>query len=482
MTAFSSQERCAVRNVLEREWRLYLSSDERDFLRYLIDNTVEWGRSVLDVTIDQMLSGVPSDNDSGWTWRLPPVGFSRRTLERIIAKLKAKGALTIEVVHRTCQRICLNFLWTPMEGVMSLLIPKNRKNVDAETDDEISGLSVASSLTAKLAGKKNSDDLLTANLAGIDRQSGGPIKQNDKHNEENHFKPSLRSAGADLPVPGRIRQRTRPTLTPESQEPSPVPAAPSRTGRALDVFEDKTEAAVARWQREGVESRKQKAAAARERDSSDAYHTTYTAAWAETFPGVPCPTWTQNDKHRFRAMIKSRLYDDPQKRHDFVDFVVRNWPQIRSTKFGWMTKVSPPDKPNIQFLTRPNTMSNLLDAFAERQHYGTIRLLPAEQQEVERLIGSGMSRDEALVAVGKRQALSEARGKESEVKRFNGDAIRRAEDARAKARAEQKALMRQRAEQAAQATETKDEEGFPELGDYSLEPLDLPELDYSKWN
>ncbi|QSY98676.1 hypothetical protein J2J97_31900 (plasmid) [Rhizobium bangladeshense] len=481
MTAFSSQERCAVRNVLEREWRIYLSTDERDFLRYLIDNTVEWGRHVLDVTLNQMLAGIRSDNDSGWTWRLPPVGFSRRTLERVIAKLKARGAITIDVVHRTCQRISLNFLWSPVEHVMSLLpISKKRKDVAAEDEDE---LSTAVSLTANLAGKSENVGSLTANLAGIDRQFGGPIKQNDKHNDQNDLSLSPDgSAKSSLPVPYRIRERQRPATAPEGKEPSPVPAAPSRASRAIDVYEDKTEAAIARVQREGVQTRMQKVAAAKERDKAEAYHATYAAAWAETYQGIPCPTWSQRDMQIAKSVLKSRIHDDIAARHDFLDFVVRNWAQIMATKFGWMTKDPPPVRPTMAFMTKAKLMPHFLDAFAERRHYENVKLLPPEERELARLIAGGMQRDEALVALGKRRALSVQAEQQRETKRFNGEAIRRAEEARAKAVAEQKALLRQRAEAAATKTEETEEDGFPELGDYSLEPIDLPEIDYSKWN
>lgn len=467
-SAISLTERCDFRNVLARVWRPHLSTDEFAFLHYVIDNSVEWGREALDVTIDQMVNGVPNPPDHAWPWKLPPIGIARRTLERVIQKLRTRGAILVEAIRNRCTIIRLNTFWAPLEGMMSFIAPKRlRERLEQQTN-----LFGEEEITATVADIDRGAQGITANQAVNNRHGGGPIKQDTKQNT-NDLPTSLRSPQHSLlPTPVNIRKRERPPEKKEALSLSPA-ARPARS-------EESVKEAVERVRRMSVENRQQQAAKAKQADSPSSYHRTYVNAWAEAYEGVPCPTWSEKDMHMVRSVLKSRLHDTIQSRHDFLEFIVKNWAQIISAKFGWMTKEPPPSKPSIKFVTSAKLIGNFLDAFADRRHFDTIRLLPAEQQEVERLIISGKSRDEAIAAVGERRALSKIKAKDSEVKAMNGDMIRRAEAERAKLVAERKQLLRERA--AAQVESKPEPETFEEIGDLAVELIELPPMDYSKWN
>ncbi|MBX5149560.1 hypothetical protein HJB78_00885 [Rhizobium lentis] len=268
-----------------------------------------------------------------------------------------------------------------------------------------------------------------------------PIKQNIKQNYNPPYSTNKSAAppsgsAAVNPFP---KERTDDT-TPERKKPTTVPAAPARELKE-----------------------------------------TYRQAWEQAYPDIPVITPTQRDFWMLKQTLNARLRRDVTAQHDFVHFVVRNWAQIMSVKFGWMNRERPPRNPKIGFIIAGPMIGHFLDAFAERRRFETAKLLSHYERDLDCLVGGGMHRDDALITIGKRNALSVHDDEKREVRRLNGDMIRRAEEARAKAVAAQKALMRQRAEAKKQPEETQ-YEGFPELGEYTFEPIELPPIDHSKWS
>lgn len=462
---FSNPEKTRIRYVLQREWRPHLSPDERDFLQYVIEHSVELGRDVLDVTLDQMINGVPADPVTGWSWRITPVGFARRTLERLIQRLKDKGVLLVEAVRNRCTLIRLNMLWSPVESIMSIAIPK-RLQAGSQTRAQTS-LPFDDAITATVADIEQEQTAITANLAGNNRHRGGPL--DTSNSVRNIPSPSLRSETGFLPEP-RKRQRI----------PAPEKVQDQRLSPAKTPV-DTVRAKVAEIEAQSRAHVKAKADKAKNLDAAGAYHTTFVNAWRETYPGVPVPTWTARDMHMVRSVLKSRLHESIEPRHEFLDFVVRNWPRIISLKFGWMKTSPPPQMPTIGFLVANAFIGHFLDAFADRRRVENTKRLPAEEREIEAMIAQGKTRDEALIAVGKRSALSETRAKETEVRRLNGQTIRDAEKRRAALIEEQRRLMRAKAE-ASGDTPSRPVERFQELGDLTVDLEPLPEIDYSKWN
>lgn len=187
--------------------------------------------------------------------------------------------------------------------------------------------------------------------------------------------------------------------------------------------------------------------------------------------------------HIVKSVLTARFRQNVAARHDFLNFIVRNWPQIMAKQFKWMKKSAPPALPKIDFVCREQFITQFLDAYADRRRYDEIALLPTDEQAVARAVASGMSRDLALMDVGKRAALSVAMAKEHEVRRINAEALRETEVRRRETVQMQKDLLRQRYEASRQpAPSPLEEEGFPELGEFHLEITELPPVDLSKWN
>lgn len=459
---FSPAEKCAVRNVLSREWGPHLSSDEFRVLHYLIDNTIEWGRRVFDFTWEQIAHGIPAEPGQGWAWKLPPLNMSRATFYRVVASLVAKGAIMRETVHRTCTRLVLNLVWSPREGVMSpKLAMSKRKRAElgsqAETQDDLFGEALGSQIETQ--------------TGGYGSQIETPIKQNVFQQNVSSPAQAPSSAGPSLPIP-KIRRRVRPTPVEATKDQPVSPAAPVTAREALQRVAAKAEAKRAK-------------ASHRKVDASNAYLMTWKAAWQETFPQTPVYNLAGSELHALVAVLRQRFHNDVETRHAFLDFCVRNWSVILAKKFKWMRQSPPPPTPKAGFIIAAKMMPHFLDAFAERNVLFDIRLTPGEEGYLKELLASGLTRDEAMQKVGERRALSRQRAQDQEVRRVNATVISRAEEARRKLHEDHKRLMAERARLRQEEAETREykQEHFEELD--GLPPIDLPELppfDPSKFN
>ncbi|WP_419695422.1 hypothetical protein ACN2CC_02145 [Mesorhizobium muleiense] len=510
---FSSLEKLAIRNVMERVWRPHLLPDERDFLAYVYDNTIEWGRATLDVTLDQMVNGVPSDH-AEWTWRLAPVGYPRSTLKRLIQRLKDKGALLVSAIRHRCTKITLNFLWSPAENVKKLPIPKRLQGKIADVLDELGepirfnldlndgpirpdlGLNdeaIRSDLDlneeAGEGDKVQSDTYspsIRSNLASNKVQSGPSNKQHVKQHEEKqheNYRTAAPTGGdfseEELEELGGVGQSV--LTAKEHEEACPPPTA-------AEIIRD---TAI-----HSAEGRAQRLAAIREKDTADAYQATFLAAWEETYPGIPAPLMTKRDGFQLRAVLASHLLKDNAGRHEFLDFTVRHWEAIVADKFTWMTKAPAPKMPSQRFLIGKSFFGTFLDAFAERNRYRDATLSVGEDGEIKRLMRAGLSRENALKKIGETQGANRAKAQEREVKVRNTDIMRQAQATYDKLQAAQKQAFAERAKAAKAAKEAPKSVPDPaaaaraaairaeladEIGPYTGELIDLPPYDPKDW-
>jgi hypothetical protein len=109
---------------LNREWRPHLEVAERDFLFYLMDATIGFGRESFVATVAQMVDGRRSER-TGEYW-LTPVGLSDKTIRRVTTSLKEKGALVTVTHRKKATEYTINLNWTPG---MALAVSKKRKEL-----------------------------------------------------------------------------------------------------------------------------------------------------------------------------------------------------------------------------------------------------------------------------------------------------------------------------------------------------------------
>ncbi|QXQ08245.1 hypothetical protein KX816_09915 [Sphingosinicellaceae bacterium] len=471
--AFSFGEKCALRNLVLREWRPHLSPEQHHLVTYFFDASIEWGRVCLEATFGQMTDGIRAATQ----WVLPPVMVKRTQFYEITAALKARGVLLIESVLRKFTRFTINLHWSPAEGVptMALVLSKARRAaMEAPSED----------LFANEMGTLSGSRTTEANRLSATRTTVVPnadtYKHTTKHTEESKKENNLRPSASEAVVHPFIRKRERPT---------PISSSEAKT-QGTSCIRPATEPAPERTAREAVlavqasdtERRNAAAAKAKTLDTFTAYQATWRAAWAESYD-TAVPTWTQHEGHMLRAVLKARLHGNIPARHDFLDFVTRNWRAILATKFAWMTKGAPPTLPTVQFLCAGKFVTVFLDAYAERSQFEAAAMQGGDMVELKRLLAQGLTRDAAMVKIGERRALSVQRTKDTETKVLNADMIHRAEAIRAEVMEQRKAMMRERAGVQPVAIEppARAAEPFEELAGYTLEPVVLPEFDIISW-
>lgn len=478
------KERVAVRNIVFMEWRKHLSADERDLVSYIMELTVAWGRDFIEYTYDQMKAGVPAPENSGYTWRVPPIEIARAQFYRILGRLKEKGAVLVESVERKYTRLRLNLGWIPQEGVMSptLAVSKRRRRIEIEDGEGKSEFDQELDRWSQSETKVVSREREDWSRGDTSLVSDGDSLERDVYKKDEVTTVAQSApARAGLAIPKRKMEAWKVNHQPRREEISEClsPAAPPARAFAIETPAE----IVQRVRTEHAEARAQRTEKVRHGDHARDYEMTFRDAWLETYPGQGVPTWTQKDCYILKNVLTARFRDNVVRRHDFLSYVVKNWSMIMSSYFGWMRQSRPPEMPALNFLVREQFISHFLDAFAASGRDQALQLLPAEERELATLEAGGMTREKALLKIGERRALSKVADKEKEVRQINREALLAAGDAR-KAREEaQRAEMRRRAEEAKQRSSQPAPEPFEEL--QHLPPLvlvELPPLDLSKWN
>lgn len=457
---FSPGERLAIRNCVTREWGPHLSSDEFRLVLYIYDNSIEWGRTHLEATYEQMATGEAAPDDVIWSWRLPPLGIPLRTFRRLVDSLRAKGVIFAEAVGRKFTRYNINLAWSPAEGTLSPRLAMSK----LPTPKRFSEQKCQPGTFDEGDAECQSGTFESANLAPL-------YNRTLSQQTEETTSPSLRSEARSLLPTPKIRNRTRPTSPEQEERASPVAAAPST---ALE--------AIAAVKARSADTLTTKAASAAQSDKAGAYALTFRNAFAEAYPDVPARALTDKDAAILRKVLKAHI-PDLAARHEFLDWTVRHWDQVTARQLGWMVKSPPPELPTVMFMLNGKIFPHFLDAHANRKRHEAIDLLPAEQAEIARLMADkGLTYEQALLAAGERRALSQHAEDRRAAAKTQGELMRQGEASRKAIEAEYRRLMRERAQLqiATPAAPVIETDNHPELP--PLEIIPLAPFDPSKWN
>lgn len=362
-------DRLIVFQHLNRVWRPFLSSVERDFLFYVLDRTVSWGKLSFRASAQQMIAGVRG---------VPELGLSLRTLRRVMADLADKGLIAVDSDMRA-STITVNLDWMP--DSMSLPVPKRLRGAqpthapDLLEETGLGGLEPAGANLPPDHGSVVPDwHNSGARLAQQQCQIGTSyIKNNDSRITLNDKDaPSLRS-GTDVPGSAPLQQVAKP---------EPLRFTSTRQAVAAATLRPATPAKAKP-------------------------HTTWTAwlaAWEMTFPDTAsAPRWSKRE-HGAMATLRKRVEQQSLDWLDFVGFAVASWRSVTARSFGWMT--DKPQFPAPLFLVR--WVTQFLDAYAAAKTEEAIAA-SGERAEYRRLRHAGKSHDEALLEIGGRRALVERR-------------------------------------------------------------------------
>jgi len=116
-------------------------------------------------------------------------------------------------------------------------------------------------------------------------------------------------------------------------------------------------------------------------------------------------TWSRKEAGMVKTAMKKWAEGNHGTFPEFVDYAVRHWGTICRRKFKWMTHNPAPDYPNVGFFIA--RLTDFLTAWIHDE--ATKFATDAENADYDRLRVSGMSHDEALIEMAKRESRSAMR-------------------------------------------------------------------------
>ena len=137
------------------------------------------------------------------------------------------------------------------------------------------------------------------------------------------------------------------------------------------------------------------------RDVSTAVEAAWRGAMLEAFPQIDMPSWGVREKAQAKQAAKHWVHSKEISYPKFVEWAVLNWTAIMRKQFKWMTKSPPPVSPAFGFFIAMQSQ------FAECRAESTLEgwLQHKDRTRIERLIGRGMTYEQATAHHGKNQAV-----------------------------------------------------------------------------
>lgn len=339
-------DRAKIFQRVNREWRPHLSATERDFLFYLLDNTIAWGRYSLQTTIDQIVKGT--------SWGLPPSGLSRSTVCRLLRVFKERGLIDSASDGRKTT-LTINEGWTPSGAT------RCKKEAVGMSDNR----------------RKR------AKTSRFSTEFSGDIDISDSVSERD-----FRS------VRKRLQKCQRDTLNNRKREREAKKSNDAARRPVLADLIDKETGKILPRPNSSTASRK------------ESPWSVWSEAWVATFPDTPCPAWKQYEsRHMDRLCQKSEKTGINWA--DFVNWSVCHWASIRISQFSWMVQTPPPAFPTVGFFIRFS--DRFADAYANRQLIERQSKDFSSDAAIKKLMHGGMSYEAALVEYGKQLAIAEQR-------------------------------------------------------------------------
>lgn len=334
-----------------REWRGSLSSDEFSVVMYVMDRTVGWGQPSATITSGSAING-------GGVYT--GLNISRATYFRVLGTLETKGLIRRRKTGTGSNRISINPGWAPdMSNLPKRLKERFAKGSQSETTPSHSETTPSQAETL-YTGNPSTDNLLTDTVAA----SGHNSNQN-----QNSF--------------------------PEEKEEGPSPQSPP----SKIVSDENREAACT-----NRSARKAKANRTKGRtDVSAGIEATWRAALEETFPAVSHVPWDVRIRKNVKDKAKAWTSGSQVSFDDLLDWAVRNWTQIVKKQFKWMKKKAAPAQPDIGFFLYFS--SDFMNTWASGELDDWLR--KPERNKIEKLMGRGLTREEAEMEIATDRAADQ---------------------------------------------------------------------------
>ncbi|MBB3147733.1 hypothetical protein FHS21_004165 [Phyllobacterium trifolii] len=370
-------------------WRKHLQPHEFCMLSFILDATINWGFASRLFTSRFVGHG---DNAHCGT------GMTDRTIRRNIAALEEKGVIIVDRSDMTKGlRITPNVYWNPEELMLS--VPKRLKNAEESvtyksdnglTDNDFTGMTP--------------DTHVASPRTSVSSPPGHPRPDIKDDFLQADFSKSKEHLAPGKPEAGRIFSENDlfPETTPERAEPSsrkketssPIARAPSSDGWN-DPKPVKVEPHRSLLKPGAIEKTFRRAFETENENISGAMHI----------------AWTSKEQLKVKSAILNKWKRPAEECHDFFEWLVRDWFEIRIALFEWLEKngkEGAPARPHVAFIIRWNAA--LIDYWDRRAQKARIKGLDSrEEQRLALLSLEGKTREEALLIIAEERATEKMR-------------------------------------------------------------------------
>ena len=326
------------RNII-RVWAVHLDGNEFRMLLFIFDRTAGWGKEWEVIPMRHFLKGVVSSEGIIYAPSLP---FSESTIRRILRSLIDKGMLLKRSGSLT--RYSLNYEWKE-----DMKIPKRLQE----------------------KGKDSLNEAVTGDRGGVmgdsdERSLVTPHKEKEKEEGKNRI-------CADAPHHAPTRIETREELE-----------------HSLARIESKSQAKRSSKSDKGYCCRGKDGGLVPNVEAMRIRWVDLHTKYFEDYPSVALPS---KSLHMLRSYAKEwNTRNAGMEWVDFLEWVFKNWREVCSTSFRWMS--NPPKAPLPSLVVSSKLRTFLEDAWRNRESLAKLYKLPPRERDIRfMMVDRGLSRE-----------------------------------------------------------------------------------------
>lgn len=389
---YSPKQKLKGYRLFRDYWAPYLKGAKHCVLQAIYGHTVDYGKIRERITVRHLIEGLGS---------IAGLPYCERTIRRTLDALTKMKAI-LRRRTREGYEYSVNLVWNPgsisdvEDDEMGLVVPKRLKNVAPITATE------EHETPSPVPVQRTRQRLPVPKQAGQNVRSEADLdtvsyKQRDTTTEDTSLSNSeAPSALASMPASLEVSEERA------EEKVLPVASAISKIKEKLvDVTKKMTQRPL------------------KEKD----LFTSWKLAFHETFPDANIAPWGKREFGMAKSTLssmstKAQFPTSPDTRkaalpkingsltakQDFLDWVVRSWSLIVSTRFYWMDKDPPPKFPSISFVCA--FKERFYEAYNDRDTLRNELSLNLTEAFKKKLIAKGATAEEAQAEIDARDAYA----------------------------------------------------------------------------
>jgi len=277
------EERVKIRQMIDRQWRGYLTVYEQSILGFIFDRTIAWGKSLEKIAFREFTNG----RGMAFTG----TGIGRSTVIKTLENLVYLGTIVKKCNGKKAGKYGINIAWDPEEAALLPPSKHNRKVYPRKPS------------TSRVLSKSVSRTTPSTSREPLIKEPS--IK--DPSVKDRASEPSASS----LPRGVKIISKTE---VPRNEGMEAAIAGAERVAKA-------------RLEKQRVKSLGSLNVNTRQRE--------WDLLFRENWPDAPCLPWSPKTRGLFKHAVKNKAFDGINA-GEFFEWVIEDWGLLQATKFAWM--------------------------------------------------------------------------------------------------------------------------------------------------